>query len=167
MPHRIGGLVALLTSVALAACQAGYQSGGPLASVAEYGLETHAGPDGIVSWGLVLPELDTGEPAIIESVDPVGVEGLTVLVVLASDPRGTAIGSAIGWPAPSAAFVDARGSAVTPPDGPSPRLQLVFVVHLDAAEGRISSVRVRYKQGETLYEATYDWWLVVRPGPPT
>lgn len=154
---------AALIALGLVACESGYARGGPLAVNTDYGVETHAGPDGVVSWGLVVPAVSSGEPAVIESVTPEGVSGLTVLAVLASDPKGLSIGTAPGWPSPSSAFVDAIGSATGPGDASLPRLQIVFVVRLDGAEGRITGVRLRYRRGSARYEEVYNWSLTVRP----
>jgi len=160
------GLVILLALAipSLVACGSGYVEGGPLAVDTDYGVETHADAAGVVSWGVVLPAIESSEPAVIESVEPQGVSGLTVLAVLASDPDGMSIGTARGWPSPSSAFSDAVGQTV-PSDGPSGRLQIVLVVRLDSAEGHIAGVRLRYRQGTVRYETAYPWWLTVRPLP--
>jgi hypothetical protein len=152
--------------VSLAACGSTYVEGGPLAVSTDYGVETHADANGVVSWGVVLPAIESGRPAVIESVEPQGVLGLTVLSVLASDPDGLSIGTAGGWPSPSAAFSDAVGRTV-PSGGPSGRLQLVLVVRLDSAEGHIARVLLRYRQDTVRYQTTYPWWLTVRPLPTT
>lgn len=169
------GRARLLLAIALAVAAVGtaaiwlsprppYASGGPLAWPSEYGVETHLPRGGIGSWGIVLPPFEEGGPVAIESVEPFGeVTGLTILDTLASDPAGMAIGMARGYPEPAEAFHPVPGSTISNRSGPSPHLQIVFVVRLDAEEGHIPAVRVRYSSDGQRYETVLAWWLTVRP----
>lgn len=167
-PRLLIAIVLAVAALGLAAVwlwpRSPYATGGPLAWPGEYGVEAHLAPGGIGSWGIVLPTFDEGGPVVIESVEPSGeVTGLTIIDTLASDPAGSAIGFTLGYPEPAEAFHPVARSTISNRSGPSPFLQIVFVVRLDSEEGRIPAVRVRSTSGGQRYETVLAWWLLVRP----
>jgi hypothetical protein len=159
-------VVATLAGVAVAALvlnRSGYESGGPLASVRETSVTTHARPGTPITWGTVLPENRTAADIVIESIEPSApASGLTILGIGVSDPRRGAVGTAATYPPPGITPGDVAGAVMTPRTGSSPFLQVVVGVRLDDPhEGRVVGLRIRYVAGGRRFETVLHDALVV------
>jgi hypothetical protein len=160
-------VVAVLAGVAITALlhpRSGYETGGPLATVRETSITTHARPGARMTWGTVLPQNPTNADIVVESIEPSApVSGLTILGIGVSDPRRGAVGTAATYPPPGITPTTVAGSVITPRDGPSPFLQLVVGFRLDDPEGRVAGLRIRYATGGRRFETVLSDALIVEP----
>jgi hypothetical protein len=150
---------------ALAMTRSGYEAGGPLASIRETSVTTHARPGKPMTWGTVLPENSTRSDIVIESIEPSApVTGLTILGIGVSDPRSGAVGTAEGYPPPGITPHEVAGALITPRSGSSPFLQVVIGVRLDHPPGgRVAGLRIRYATAGHRYEMVLSDALLVIP----
>jgi hypothetical protein len=160
-------VVAVLAGVAIIAIllpRSGYETGGPLASIRDTSVTTHARPGARMTWGTVLPQNPTNTDIVIESIEPSApVSGLTILGIGVSDPRRGAVGTAATYPPPGITPTIVAGSVITRPDGPSPFLQVIVGFRLDDPEGRVAGLRIRYATGGRRYETVLSDALIVEP----
>jgi hypothetical protein len=169
-PLRITAVVVAVTAVAASMAaflltRSGYETGGPLASVRETSVTTHARPGTPMTWGTVLPENPTAADIIIASIEPSApTSGLTVLGIDVSDPRRGAVGTAASYPPPGISLRNVAGAVMTPRTGTSPFIQVVVGVRLDDRhEGRIAGLRIRYVARGQRFETVLHDALVVLP----
>ncbi|HEV8696643.1 MAG TPA: hypothetical protein VGQ89_03040 [Candidatus Limnocylindrales bacterium] len=169
-PSRIAALVVAAAAVgvvvaAILLTRSGYEPGGPIASIRETSVTTHARPGTPMTWGTVLPENPTAADIVIESIEPSApASGLTILGIGVSDPRRGAVGTAASYPPPGITPLDVAGAVMTPRTGSSPFLQVVVGIRLDdPREGRIDGLRIRYIAGGRRFEMVLHDALVVLP----
>jgi len=161
----IAATVVSLVVAALVLTRSGYEAGGPLASLRETSVTTHARPGTPMTWGTVLPENPTSTDIVIESIEPSApVSGLTILGIGVTDPRRGAVGTAASYPPPGITPLTIAGAVITPRNGSSPYLQVLVGIRLDdPREGRVAGLRIRYLAGGRRFETVLDDALIVLP----
>lgn len=171
-PVRVGVAFTLLAAVVgvvgVVVSRAGYESGGPLASVRETSVTTHARPGSVITWGTVLPTNPTVDDIRLVSIEPSEpVTGLTILGLGVSNPLHGAVGTADRYPPPGITPLPVAGAIMTPRDGTTPFIQVVVGLRLDdPGGGRIAGLRIRYVTDAHRYEMVlHDALAVVPPSP--
>ena len=164
------GLAVTIGLVALATAGDRYERGGPLATLRETRVTTHASPGQLITWGTVLPTNATDHDIVIESIEPIApVTGLTIVALGVSDPRNGAVGTSAGYPPAGVAPRPIAGTVLSPRDGGSPFVQVVLGVRLDdpAGGGRVDGLRIRYATNGRRYETVLLDRLVVERFVPS
>lgn len=131
------------------------RSGGPLTRTEVLHVAYPAEPGQSMTWGTVLPSNDTLVPIVIESIEPVDIDGLDVLGIGVSDPVAeTGIGFAYGFPPDGVTLTDPRGVEIRGVGGDAPVVQVLFGLRLadGSSTGSIAGIRVRYEHDGTRYE---------------
>jgi hypothetical protein len=136
-----------------------------LAYAVKYPLQLHE----TMTWGMPLPALPppSGEGFVLR-IEPIGIEGLEVIGVLACDgstvqPDGSRLhcapGTALGWPPVGVSTHPVEGIAL---DTDGEAGVLIGVRRLSSnAEGSISAIRISYVVGDIAYEVVQPWSLTL------
>lgn len=151
--------------IAFVQARGGYEPDGPLASERRTSIATRQAVGTSMTWGTVMPMNPTNQDIVLESIElSEPARGLTVIGLGVSDPRAGAVGTADGYPPTGVEPREVSGTVLSPATGPSPFVQLVIGVRLDAPEGgSISGLRIRYSVGSRRYETVLSDALVVSP----
>ena len=113
-------------------------------------------PGALYTWGMPIPDNETGKDIRIESVEPFGIEGDEVVGVTLT--RGAHIGVVEGYPPEGYDLELLYPSGVMlPADSGIGFMDALFGVRLkEGAEvGTIEGIRLRYRSGLRTYEAEF------------
>jgi hypothetical protein len=169
-PRVIGaGLAVAALVVALVAAATGYfgyRHGGPFGGWNGAGVTWRAAIGETVSWAMPLPDNPTTTDILIDSIAPVGVDGLEVLGVLVSTQGCEVPTIATAFPPPGVSTADPQGARLAALSKPCALHALFGVRRSQAgAPGKIQGLRIRYHFGGASYEDLLPWTLDVRePG---
>jgi hypothetical protein len=159
------GLPAVVLVVILATVAGTVQNArtdGPLRASSPVSVEFPLRPGQPATWGMTLPTNPTIADIRVESVEPVGVDGLKVLGVLVSHPaRDGSLVNALGFPPHGIVTSPVENSLLPALGSPMPELQALVGVALEPGHdsGAIDAIRVRYVAVGERYEAVFPWSL--------
>ena len=166
MRRVIAGLaVVALAGVAVAASGFfGYRSGGPFGGWNAAGVAWPAGPGETVTWAMPLPDNAATTDIVIDSISPVGVDGLEVLDVLVSTDGCAAVPTlSTAFPPLDVSTRDPQGARLVGLSKPCDLHVLVSVRRsLAPAPGRIQGLRIRYEFAGSRYEDVLPYSLELR-----
>ena len=168
--RAFGAGLAIAAVAVVAVAASGYivpRSGGPFGGLNRAGVIYQAAVGEPISWAMPLPDNPTTTEVVIDSIAPVGVDGLDVLGVLVSPDGCEGVPTlAKAFPPPGVSTVAPQGVILGALSKPC-ALHVLIGVHRskESANGTIAGIRIRYHAGWVSYEDLLPWALEIKdPG---
>jgi hypothetical protein len=157
--------VAVAGLVALAGPLLGFRPEGPLGPYGGAGVIWRAGINEAFTWAMPLPDNPTTADIRIDSIAPVGTEGLELLGVLVSYDGCGILSISNGFPPPGVSAADPEGGLLEAMSEPCALHVLIGVRRVQGSEsGMIDGLRMAYRVDGRAYEVLLPWSLEV-PDP--
>ena len=162
----VGSIVAILI-LGFVAIGRSTPEAGPWEASSSTTVEFPLPPGQPATWGSMLPPNLTGSDITIQSIDPVGVDGLKVLGTLASDAGvdGSLV-NALGFPPAGISTFPPKG-AIQPAGPTTTQLQVLVGISQPGGrdKGTINGLRVRYEIDGKVYETEFPYKLGITAAP--
>jgi len=154
--------------VALAGPFLGLRPEGPLGPYGGAGVIWRAGINEVFTWAMPLPDNPTTADIRIDSIAPVGTEGLEVLGVLVSYDGCGILSISNDFPPPGVSTADPEGARLEATSEPCALHVLIGVRRVQGSEsGMIDGLRMGYRTEGHAYELLLPWRLDVPDPSPT